>query len=307
MKNKIFVCLLLVLILPILAEAYGGGGGGSIFTVSTRSKNKAFSNVISKGTYKSWMVQTLEPSQPKTLAVNNDKLPLENIGVSTNKEIINADFFIAEVEEAKIEKIEDKDIYSYFAIISSVSNDDLNIVTLEFHVTDEWLNSVGKSIEQVSLYHEINDSWIQEKTVYINSMDGKHYYSAIIDKLSNFAIGVSGEKAPELKADTEEPAEPEIEPVVEQTDTEDDAEPEQVSAPAPQEEPAESKTESDTNASIVFGSLKVIDTPDEPESSNTLIVVIMSIIAVALIIVSIYWHYKDKKKMKDEEAQENLI
>ncbi|HTY44236.1 MAG TPA: NosD domain-containing protein [Patescibacteria group bacterium] len=134
---------------------------------------------------------TIISGQPSTISITNSNISLLNITVNTNTNISDAKIKISNTGISNfLVGVPFGVFYQAFYINTTLKNENLNNVTLEFRVNQTWLIQQNRSYNDVLLYRIPNSSssWQALTTISVRNDSKYYYFSALSPGFSTFVI-----------------------------------------------------------------------------------------------------------------------
>jgi PGF-pre-PGF domain-containing protein len=178
----------------------GGGSGGSSGGVSstTSSSHKEIWASIYQG-------------EMAEIEIDNENIAITNVLIDVTKDIYGPWLKIetkaaADLPSTVSELDKTVESYLYAQTSSTLTNDVLSTVSLDFRVSQDWLSESALTENQVALYHLADDSedWEEVDTTHSSSDDDYAYYTASVSGFSYFAVA-EGSSSSSMAEVTEEP------------------------------------------------------------------------------------------------------
>ncbi|MBT4446393.1 PGF-pre-PGF domain-containing protein [archaeon] len=162
----------------------GSGAGGSSAGVSstTSTSHKEIWTSIYEG-------------ESAELEIDNDKIAITMVAIDVEEDIYGPWLKIQTKEAEDLpSSVNELDVivesYIYAQTSSTLTNDVLSNVEIEFRVSLDWLSENSLSASEVALFHLADDAedWEQLETTHSSSDDDYAYYSASATGFSYFAV-----------------------------------------------------------------------------------------------------------------------
>ncbi len=170
--------------LTIKSADTGGGGDGAAPGLPPSPGDGTVKKV-----YTRYTVVTITPGEPAEVDLP-EGAPIQAVKIGTKKTVFDPTISVAE-HTGKPQDVDDprRTVKSYVSITSTISDDDLESMELEFSVPRDWLEENGLEPENIVMMHWHDDEW-KDLDTEIVSEDGEIAYRASTGELSVFAIGV---------------------------------------------------------------------------------------------------------------------
>jgi len=129
--------------------------------------------------------------QPSTVSITNPNINIFNITLNTNKNISNAKITVSKTGIGNfLIGLPFGVFYRAFYINTTLSNENLNNVTMEFRVETSWLKQENRSYNDIVLYRIPNSSssWQSLTTISIRNDSQYYYFSSLSPGFSTFVI-----------------------------------------------------------------------------------------------------------------------
>jgi PGF-pre-PGF domain-containing protein len=208
---------------PTTSSGSSGGGGGAAPAPAPTNTAATASKV--------W--GAIQPDTPVTMSINNEKIAISSITLSSGEALSNAELAVDSLKDkpSSISSAPVGVVYQYVDITPKNLGTSLEGITIEFDVPISWLTSNGIDRDTVVLYRYANNQWNPLPTSVVNIKIDEIEYSATTPGFSTFAIGSTTQAPAEP---TEVPSVPETTPI---ETTETPAQPvteQQISEPQPE-------------------------------------------------------------------------
>ncbi len=179
---------------------------GAVTTTNATTVNQT--PVVTTVSYENLTLQNITAGETEEIALNKtNETSIKSVKVKTKKDIENATVNVQTLAErpqatTAISTAGFEAVYRYLEFTSSISDDDLEKVTISFELPKSWLEDNNYLPEQVKLLRFVNSIWTELDTSAINSDSLNYYFEATSSGFSYYAIVVTEKQAPSEEIET---------------------------------------------------------------------------------------------------------